>query len=312
MGTFGLRRSWRLRTANISDVPAIVGRISSYRRWADSRLKALVQSGDHTSREELNASLALLPVDRSQLPFLEQKLIDAPASELPVLRDAMGPHRSELTPKLWTVLEAAKPGDVGMLPGGGRPGQVRSRQAPTGRTAAEKVAPALVAVNPIDLGSWLDALRPVQGRLVVPLVAIFRDKARPETEHVLATNILAEYGRDDPDLLAELIMIADPKAYKTFFAVAERQREKVLPLFQAELARKAPASGNDASRLAFGQRRAGPTAGPGGGGHGPHGQGRGGLAAPSAQRRPAGAQFHYQLAECARCDPEVSPRNSIG
>ena len=80
-----------LRTANISDVPAIVGRISGYRRWADSRLRSLVQSADDTSREKLHASLALLPVDRSQLPFLEEKLLDASPSELPVLRDALSP-----------------------------------------------------------------------------------------------------------------------------------------------------------------------------------------------------------------------------
>ena len=58
-----------LSMANISDVPAIVGRISGYRRWVDSRLKSLAQGADNASREKLNASLALLPVDRSQLPY---------------------------------------------------------------------------------------------------------------------------------------------------------------------------------------------------------------------------------------------------
>jgi eukaryotic-like serine/threonine-protein kinase len=238
-----------LRIANISDVPAIVGRISNYRRWADSRLRSLVQSADHTEREALNASLALLPVDRSQLQFLQEKLLVASPSELPVLRDAMWHFRSELSPKLWAVLEAAKAGEVGVLPAAGALAGY-DPESSDWQTAAEKVAPALVAVNPIYLGSWLDALRPVRGRLVNPLVAIFREKGRPETEHVLTTNILAEYGRENPDLLAELIMIAEPNAYRALFAVAERQREKVLPLFQAELAKKAPASGDNASQLA--------------------------------------------------------------
>ena len=43
-------------------------------------------------------------------------------------------------------------------------------------------------------------------------------------------------------------MVADPKAYMAFFPVAERQADRVLPLFQAELAKKAPAAGNEASR----------------------------------------------------------------
>ena len=33
-----------------------------------------------------------------------------------MLRDALKAHRSTLTPKLWTVLESAKPGDAGLLP----------------------------------------------------------------------------------------------------------------------------------------------------------------------------------------------------
>ena len=37
-------------------------------------------------------------------------------SELPVLRDALKTHRFTLTPKLWTVLESAKPGDASLLP----------------------------------------------------------------------------------------------------------------------------------------------------------------------------------------------------
>ena len=76
-----------------------------------------------------------------------------------------------------------------------------------------KVAQALVSVNPVFLGPWLDALRPVRGKLTAPLATIFRDKTRPETEHTLATNILTDYASDDPDRLAELLMVADPKAY---------------------------------------------------------------------------------------------------
>ena len=248
------------------------------------------------SREKLNASLALLPVDRSQLPFLQEKLLVASPSELPVLRDAMVAYRAELTPKLWTVLEAAKAGDVGMLPAAGALARY-DPASPTGRLSAQKVAPALVAVNPIYLGSWLEALRPVRGHLIVPLVAIFREKARPETEHILATNILAEYGRDDPDLLAELLMIADPKAYRTFFAVAERQAAESAAALSGRARQEGPGVWKRRVSCGVSQRRAGRTAGPSGCGPGPHGEGRGCLAPAAAQRRPASPQFHRQLAE---------------
>ena len=110
--------------------------------------------------------------------------------------------------------------------------------------------------------SWLEALRPVRGKLTAPLATIFRDKDRPETEHTLATNILADYASDDPDLIADLLMDADPKAYAAFFPIAERQEAKTLPLFQAEIDKKAtiPDSDKDSEmvkdRLAERQARA--------------------------------------------------------
>ena len=79
------------------------------------------------------------------------------------------------------------------------------------------MAQSLVTVNPVFLGSWLDALRPVRGKLTSPLAAILRDKSRPASVHALATDILADYASDDPDLIADLLMDADPKAYGAFF-----------------------------------------------------------------------------------------------
>ena len=43
--------------------------------------------------QKLHASLALLPVDASQVDYLFNRLINATPSELPVLRDALKPHR---------------------------------------------------------------------------------------------------------------------------------------------------------------------------------------------------------------------------
>ena len=76
-----------LRTASTADVPSIIHQIASYRRWADPRLVHAVQSND--DREHLHASLALLPVDTTQVDYLFKRLLSATPSELPVLRDAL-------------------------------------------------------------------------------------------------------------------------------------------------------------------------------------------------------------------------------
>jgi tetratricopeptide (TPR) repeat protein len=88
-------------------------------------------------------------------------------------------------------------------------------------------------------------LRPVRSKLSVSLATVFGDRQRPETEHALATNILADYASDAPDQLAELLMVSDPKAYLSLFPVAEKRAEQVMPALQAELLKKATYSWSD-------------------------------------------------------------------
>ena len=120
-----------------------------------------------------------------------------------------------MTPKLWTVLETAKPGDASLLPAASA---LASYAPDDGKWEAVggKVAQALVSVNSLLLRPWIEALRPVHNRLMAPLDTIFRDKSRPESVHSLATDILTDYASDDPDRLAELLIVSDPKAYAAF------------------------------------------------------------------------------------------------
>ena len=163
-----------LRTASTTDVPALVRQLEAYRRWGDPRLKTLVQNPDDNSREKLHGSLALLPVDATQVDYLVNRLLKATPSELLVIRDALKPHRSSLTPKLWTVLESGQPGDVSLLPAASA---LADYDATSERweSAGGKVAQALIRVNPVFLGRWLDALRPVRTPMTTSVAAIFRN-----------------------------------------------------------------------------------------------------------------------------------------
>ncbi len=195
------------------------------------------------SRQKLHASLALLPVDASQVDYLFSRLIKATPSELTVLLDALKPHRTTLTPKLWTVLESAKPHDASLLPCASA---LASYDPESAKWVAEanRLAQALVTINSIYLGPWLETLRPIRRKLEAPLVSIFREK-RTDSEHTQATNILTDYASNDPARLADLLMVSDPKAYLSLFPVAEKRAEQVLPVFQAELAKSAMHSWND-------------------------------------------------------------------
>ena len=232
--------------ANIAQVPNIVRSMGGYRRWVDPALRQVVGRSSECSSERLHAGLALLPVDDGQVEYLFQRLQEASADEVPVLRDALEPHQTGLSPKLWSVLDSAKPGDPSLLPAASSLA-LYNPQSPRWTEVAAKVAQGLVTANLVYLRTWLDALRPVRTSLTAPLAAIFRDKSRPESEHALATSILADYTSDDPNLIADLLMDADPKAYADFFPIpiAQRQESKTLPLFQAEISKKATYSWND-------------------------------------------------------------------
>ena len=111
-------------------------------------------------------------------------------------------------------------------------------------------------------GVLLNALLPVGDKLKAPLATIFRDENRPETQRMQAADILTNYASDDPNLLADLLMDANPKAYATLFPVVERQATKTLPMFRAEIKKTALPDGSgevaeeQKDRLAMRQARA--------------------------------------------------------
>jgi formylglycine-generating enzyme required for sulfatase activity len=236
----------RVLDADTQQVPDIVAGMRAYHAYLDGSLRTELERAPDGSRPKLHASLALLPVDATQVDYLYNRLLQAAPIELPVVRDALQTYRATLTPKLWAILESAKSGDARLLPAA----SALARYAPDDskwEAAGDKVARALVAVDAISLGSWIEALRPVRGKLTAPLAVIFEEKERTESEHKLATSILANYASDEPVRLAELLMVADPTGYLKLFPVAEKSAERALPVFQAELAKSATYSWNDPS-----------------------------------------------------------------
>ena len=75
--------------ADIAQVPTIVDQMAEYRPWADPLLHEVNSKANDKSRQKLHTSLALLPVDASQAPYLKKRLLDAEAGEVAIIRDAL-------------------------------------------------------------------------------------------------------------------------------------------------------------------------------------------------------------------------------
>ena len=234
----------QLFKAETAEVPGIIRAIGGHRRRTDPELRRALVDPAAGPKEMLHASLALLPIDPAQVPYLEARLLRASARDLPVVRAALEPFRSRLVNPLWTTLESSEPGDERLLRAAAALALYEPR-SPRWEGVSDRVARELVSQNSVAVGPWLEALEPVHNRLNAPLAAIFRDKSRSETVHSLATDILSVYAGDDPDLLTGLLLKADPPAYVKLFPAAERLAAQVVPMFQAELSRSAKASWND-------------------------------------------------------------------
>jgi len=209
----------RVLDADTPQVPDIVVAMRDYRRWVDSSLRSELEKRSNDSRQKLHASLALLPVDATQVDYLFNRLIKATPSELLVLRDALKTHQSTLTPRLWTVLESANPGDLSLLPAASA---LADYDAASQRweSVGGKLTQALIRVNPVFLGPWLDALRPVRTPITTSVGAIFRNAAN-------------------------LLMDAEPQAYAACFPIAQYHEPLTSPLLQSEIARKLMLSWDD-------------------------------------------------------------------
>ena len=291
-----------LRTASTEDVPSIVRQLNGYRRWANAQLKSLVQSPDDASREKLHASLALLPVDSSQVPIPRSAVCSTPRRpNCQCIRDALKPHQASLIPKLWSTLDSAKPGDVSLLRAASALADYDGT-SPRWEAVGGKVAEALVTVNPVYLGPWLDVLLPVRIKLTTPLATIFRDKKLSESERTQVTNILADYASDDPDLLADLLLDSEEKPFAVLFDKLKARQERAVPVLEAELARGnrhriATRTQNVKDHLAQRQARAAVALLR-------VGTRREGVELAAPQPRSQRAELHRELAEAAQSRPE--------
>ena len=251
----------RVLDAETAQVPGVVGEMSEYRRWVDPLLREEYKKAADKSRQKLHTSLALLPVDATQVDYLHGRLLDAAPNEVPVIRDALAPHKDKLLGKLWAVVEEpAKGKEAQRL----RAASALAKYDPESDKWAKAgglVVNDLVLENPVFLGQWSEAFRPVKNRLLPRLSEIFREQQPERTaERSLSTNILADYAADQPQALADLVMDADEKQFAVIYPRFKEQGEKGLPLLttviDTELPADLPSSDDKREKLAKRQANA--------------------------------------------------------
>jgi serine/threonine protein kinase/formylglycine-generating enzyme required for sulfatase activity len=232
----------KLLGSPLADVRSVIGELKPYRRWIDPLLRQAVAEANEAgnSQRQLNAGLALLEADYTQLAYLRERLLSADAQDTAIIRQLLASHKDALIAECWRVLEVPVPENQGKrLPAA----SALALYEPQNRRwagIATDVANQLVAENAYVVGRWIDALHPVSKQLYDPLNAIFHDEKRRESERTLAASALSEYVTDQPQVLAALLMDATEMQFAALYSRIERASDEIAPVFEIELDRQAP------------------------------------------------------------------------
>ena len=247
-----------LLKADIAEVPSSVSRLKEYRTWADPLLKQAYEQAPSGSKSKLHAALALSalrPADQAPADFLGEQLLIVTPQQFSVVRDFLLPPKADLVEHSWQAALDAKRStperfQAACALASYAPGDPRWSQVST------PVARHLVTLQASDFLAWRDALRPAKGQLIRPLTAIYQEKAEREQCRTYATEALADYAADRPEVLFNLLATAEQFKCPLLLGKVTVYAEKALALAQAELARSLPEAAGEDQKETSAQRQA--------------------------------------------------------
>jgi serine/threonine protein kinase/formylglycine-generating enzyme required for sulfatase activity len=232
----------KLLTAPLPDTPDVIAELRPYRRWADSLLRKALnearKAGD--SPKQLNAALALLPVDDRQVSFLTERLLGAEAQDISIICRSLASHKQNLIRECWRVLESREPVDRTKVLQAASTVALYDPSNPQWASISTDVANRVVAEDARAIPYWVDSLRSVADRLRYPLVDIYQDPRRRDAERNQAANVLSDYLTDQPKESVRLLLDANETQFALIYPGVAKLRKETIPLLEAELARNPP------------------------------------------------------------------------
>lgn len=207
-------------------VPSILASLATSGPEATRALESAQEQEVHPARRA-RLSLALLASnpEKHRATLAELMLKSEDPAEVLLFRDALAPHAEGLAGDLWgrddlpalAALAAFDPENTRW------------------RSVARQAVAELLSSNPLHLGAWSKGLKPARRHLLEPLAAAFRQKDVPGPR-LLAARVLADYASDQPGLLIDLLLDADPAQYAVLRAALAPHRSEVVTRLKAELA----------------------------------------------------------------------------
>jgi formylglycine-generating enzyme required for sulfatase activity/tRNA A-37 threonylcarbamoyl transferase component Bud32 len=181
------------------------------------------------------AALALLAEDTGQVEPLTARLQEEglDPAEMLLVRDALRSHAAELKDDLWRRAGEGSPASrfrALVALAAYDPGAARWEQASSGAVGE------MLSANPLHLGQWVEALRPVRHHLLAPLGRVYRGQEPGLIEYrQVAANVLGDYAADRPDELVALLADGDERQYAVLLPKVQAHHERAVARLTAEL-----------------------------------------------------------------------------
>lgn len=195
----------RLMESTTADAPAVVAETGPYRRWLNPLLReAYARAAEqHDARRQLHASLGLLSSDPSQVEYLYEAMLVGDPTEVVVIRDALAPHKVELTERLWAEAENER-ADTGRRLRAACALATYTPDDPRWNGVSEDIAGVLVNQKPFTIAAWTDALRGAGRWLLRDLKLFFVLNSRSLSEVGVTASVYGVLAADHPDGFVDL------------------------------------------------------------------------------------------------------------
>ncbi len=185
----------RLLSAEMAEVPPVLKEIEPRRSRVDPLLHEALSS-ETDPRRKLRLSLGLVHSDRTQVPALYDRLLDASPEEFAVIRQVLEPFKDDLNELLWSVLENKQQDSDRRFRAACALVQY-ARRDPRWDNAATFVVNLLGAQSPLALDHWKAVLGPVHVQLL-PALAMSLE-SRPPADHLAIIEFYRHFASDDPE-----------------------------------------------------------------------------------------------------------------
>jgi serine/threonine protein kinase/formylglycine-generating enzyme required for sulfatase activity len=230
----------RLLSAETANVPAIVAGLGDVRPWIDPALRREAATQPAGSREALHLSLALLPVDPAQADYLTRRLLSSDPADVGVIWKSLVDSHHAPTEPLGRLLDDPR-SDQEQRFRAACALAMTSKEDPGPRwnAVAPAIAERMIASVQSDAAQFAPLatmLRPVRAALIAPLVSIVRDPSRHEIDRLPALSFFADFARDRPEQLTDVLMDADGKSFSILFDVLKKHGDRAKVLLSAAVA----------------------------------------------------------------------------